>query len=139
MPQLGLAAILELIAAGVGTGTAIYGLTNQPSAPKASAAQPAGLTAVEQTQEQNAEKAAVSQQIPNILASAPGVSPAYTQMMAQLLAGTTGTPGSTGASYNAVASAFGLPPFTPAGATSGQNATTSPSSLSDFAESVFYA
>ena len=133
MPQL-----IPFIVAAIGAGTTIYGLTNQPSAPKVPAAPPAGVTALQNEQKQQAEKASIGQQVPNVLASTSGLAnPEYVAQIAKVLAGETG-PGSSSAARSAVGAAFGLPPFTPAGSGGGGTGSTSPTSLSDFADTIFY-
>ena len=151
MPFLpALAAIVSIAATGTGLGLE---LSNQPSTPKATTT-PAGVSALQTQQTQNAERAAVSQQLPNLLASTSGLAnPEYLQSMVQLLAGTAGQAGSTGAAKNAIAQAFGLPAgalpagtqgtsatnFTPAGTSSSPNPSAAPVNLSDFAERFLYS
>lgn len=121
----GTIALISLIASlGFGGTELGLNLANRPSAPKAPGPTP-GVTALQNTATQNAEKAAIGQQVPNILASTSGLAnPEYTSQIAQLLAGTAGASGSSGAAKSAVAKAFGLPEDT-TGSSGGQATSTS--------------
>ncbi len=141
-----IAAIGGLAGTGVGLGLE---LSNRPGSPSPTAATNAGVTAEQNNSAQQAEKAAISQQAPNVNAATSGLAnPEYVEQIAQLLAGTAGQPGSTGAAKSAIAQAFGLPGgavgpapgvqgtstsnFTPAGTTGNANAGSAPVNLSEF-------
>lgn len=140
-----IAGIDGLAATGIGLGET---LSNQPGKAPATAT-PTGPTAAQQTATINAEKAAVSQQAPNVISDTSGLAnPDYIKSITQLLAGTAGTTGSNGAATQAINSAFGLPGggspgtqntstsnFTPAGVNPNPNAAAQPVQLSDFVNS----
>jgi hypothetical protein len=142
-----IAAIGGLAGTGVGLGLE---LSNRPGTPKATTAD-AGATAATNNANLQAEKAAISQQTPNVNAATSGLAnPDYVASIAQLLAGTAGNPGSSGAAQQAIAQAFGLPSpgsgttgttpgqatstsnFTPAGSNPSPAAQNGPVNLSDF-------
>ena len=143
-----IAAVAGLAGTGVGLGLE---LSNQPGSPKP--VTPTAPTPAQNAVTQNQEKALIGQQLPNVLSQTSGLAnPEYLAQMAQLLAGTAGSPGSTGAAQQAIAQAFGLPPgaftggggatpasrFTPAGANPNTSAATDPTtpvSLSEFVKS----
>ena len=149
MPWLPLLAAAVAIA-GTGTGVGLE-LANQPGKPKPPPPPtPAALNTL-----QNQEKAAISAEAPNVISATSGLAnPDYVAQISQLLAGTGGQTGSTGAAREAIASAFGLPmgditsgaggagakPFTPAGTGSTPNPNANaPVNLSDFVERFMYA
>lgn len=140
-----IAAIGGLAGTGVGLG---LDLSNQPGKP----APTPPLTPAQIGTNQNQIKAAVSQEDPDILSSTSGLAnPDYVAQISQLLAGTGGQTGSTGAARSAAAQAFGLPsgnsiagagspgppatpgaaPFVPAGQSPSAD-TQTPVQLSDF-------
>jgi hypothetical protein len=141
-----IAAIGGLAGTGVGLGLE---LSNQPGSP-APTTPNAGATAATNNANMQAEKAAISQQTPNVNAATSGLAnPDYVAQIAQLLAGTAGNPGSQGAAQQSIAQAFGLPGgsgtggttpgqgtstsnFTPAGANPSPAAQNNPVNLSDF-------
>jgi hypothetical protein len=143
-----IAAIGGLAGTGVGLGLE---LSNRPGTPKATTAD-AGATAATNNANLQAEKAAISQQTPNVNAATSGLAnPDYVASISQLLAGTAGNPGSTGAAQQAIAQAFGLPGgsgtggttpgqatstsnFTPAGANPNPAAQNQPTNLSEFVQ-----
>jgi hypothetical protein len=105
-----IAAIGGLAGTGVGLGLE---LSNKPGAPKTVPETPAQIGT-----NQNQIKAAVSQEDPNILAQTSGLAnPDYVAQISQLLAGTGGQTGSTGAARDAAAQAFGLPSISGGGGT----------------------
>jgi hypothetical protein len=143
-----IAAIAGIGAAGTGIGLE---LSNQPGAPKPTPPPtPAVIGA-----DQNQIKAAVSQQDPNILSATSGLAnPDYVAQISQLLAGTGGQTGSTGAARQAVNQVFGLnpstitggggapssPQFTPAGTgTTPASDPNAPTNLSEFLQRFLYA
>lgn len=139
-----IAALIGLAGTGVATGVE---LSSQPSSQKTTAPPtPAVINA-----EQNQEKAAISQQAPNILAETSGLAnPDYVAQLAQLLAQTGGQTGSEGAANSVAAQLFGISPgsivptgasFTPAGTGQTPNpaAANSPENLSDFVNRFIYA
>lgn len=144
-----IAAIASLAATGTGLGLE---LANQPGSPKPT---PPPTPAVINAQ-QNQEKAAISQQAPNILAETSGLAnPDYVAQLAQLLAGTGGQTGSEGAANKVASQLFGISPgnvvspgspatpssFTPAGTGNTPNpaGANSPVNLSDFLQRFIYA
>jgi len=142
-----IAAIGGLAGTGVGLGLE---LSNQPG--KTSATPNAGVTAATNNANLQAEKAAISSQTPNVDSATSGLAnPDYVASISQLLAGTAGNPGSTGAAQQAIAQAFGLPGgsgtggttpgqatstsnFTPAGANPNPAAQNQPTNLSEFVQ-----
>ena len=99
-----IAAIGSLAGTGVGLGLE---LSNQPGSPAPTTN--AGVTAATNNANVNAERAAVAQQTPNVTSATSGLtSPDYVAQIAQLLAGTAGNPGSSGAAQQAINQAFGL-------------------------------
>lgn len=134
--------------AGTGTGLGLE-LANQPGKPKP----PPPPTPAQINTNQNAERAAISAQAPNVISATSGLAnPDYVAQISQLLAGTGGQTGSTGAARQAIASAFGIPessitsgtggggttPFTPAGAgPPNPNSANEPVNLSDFVGRFF--
>lgn len=143
-----IAAATSIGATGVGLGLE---LSNQPGgAPKAAPPTPAVINA-----EQNQEKAAISQQAPNILAQTSGLAnPDYIAQISQLLANTGGQTGSAGAAGQVVKQLFGLSGgstspatsggatgnFTPASSSPTPNpaGANSPVNLSDFLNRFIY-
>jgi hypothetical protein len=135
-----IAAIAGLAGTGVGLGLELSnsggGSTPAPTPPT-----PAMIN-----QNQQAIRASIGQQAPNVISSTSGLAnPDYVAQIAQLLAGTGGQTGSTGAARQVAAQLFGLnsdsvnpsgapaQSFTPAG--TGQNPgpeTNSPVQLTDF-------
>jgi hypothetical protein len=100
-PLLPFVPIITALGSAAGAGVGIYEAANQPSAPK-----PA--TNLSPTQADQA-KAAVAQQVPDIVSQTGGaVSPAYTQLLAELNSGTANLPGIGGLSQDAVNQFFGL-------------------------------
>lgn len=88
------------IAAAASAGTGIYEAVSQPGMPKAASAVTPTV--------QNAQKAAISQQLPDLQSALGGtVSPDYYLQMAQLAAGTAGQPGSAASGWGAVQNYFG--------------------------------
>lgn len=133
--------IATLIASAVSVGATGYSLANQPGQPKPTVTPPQGTTAQQQAGAR-ATQAAVAQQLPNQQASASGfTNPAYQSMMAQLGAGTTGTPGAATGANRAVAQAFGFPAtpsnFNLAGSTTNTSVPPSETALSDFTNQFF--
>jgi len=141
-----IAAITGIAGTGVGLGLE---LSNQPGSPKPASVTPP--TPAQQSATQQQEKALISQQAPNVLSQTSGLTnPDYVAQISQLLSGTAGQSGSSGAAQQAIAQAFGLPPsifsgtggptpavsgFKPAGSgsnTTGSNASTQPVALADF-------
>jgi hypothetical protein len=149
-----IALVATLVGTSVGIGTTGFELANQPGAPKpAPPPTPAQISTL-----QNSEKASISQQAPNVLSQTSGlVTPDYVAQISQLLAGTGGQTGSTGAARDVVSQLFGLSPgaITNGGASGGgtgtftptssaaSNANTennnSPTNLSDFVNRFIYA
>jgi hypothetical protein len=96
---------------------------------------------------QAGQRAAVTQQLPNLQASTSGfTNPAYDAMMAQLLGGTAGQPGSQSSANRAVMQAFGGGggglPGTPqqvnlANSVANTALPNSPTALSDFTNQFF--
>lgn len=135
------ATIIALVGLAVSGATSGYQIANQPSAPKPAPTATPAVTALQNTATQNAERAAVSQQLPNVLEQNSGLAGAdYDSQIAQLLAGIRGQAGSSGAASNAISQVFGLPSpgatgnFTPAGSggSGGSVAPGTPINLSDF-------
>jgi hypothetical protein len=109
MPQLGVVGVIELISAIAGIGSTAYSLANRPSAPKAPTSPPAGVSALERERQMGAEKAAIGQQTPNVVAATSGLAnPEYIAQISQLLSGTAGQPGSRGAADAVIRQVFGL-------------------------------
>lgn len=147
MPQV--LALIPLVIGAVGAGEGIASLVNRPSAPKVPTAPPPGVTAIQRDQQVNAEKAAISQQSPNVVAATSGLAnPEYVAQISQLLSGTAGQPGARGAANAIIRQIFGLGPtagpgplpagtqgtnFTPASATTASVAPTADTTgISDF-------
>jgi hypothetical protein len=145
-----IAAIGSLAGTGVGLGLE---LSNSGGGGAKDTTTPnAGVTAATNNANLQAEKAAISSQTPNVNSATSGLAnPDYVASIAQLLAGTAGNPGSSGAAKQAVAQAFGLPSgsgtagttpgqatstsnFTPAGANPNPNAEQAPANLSEFVQ-----
>lgn len=151
-----IAAIATIAAAGTSIGET---LANQPGSPPKAPTTPTTPTTLSTAPDQaqlNAIKEAVGQQTPNVLSATSGLaSPDYVQQMIQLLSGTAGTPGSSGAARSSVASAFGLPSsggpignigsttnFNPAGAGTSTGPSSNPNdpiNLSDFVNRFAFA
>lgn len=91
--MLGLIPLLTAAGGLAGTGLSIANaVSGSPAAPTAPGATPPTAQALAQ------QKAAIAQQDPNLQASGSGeLSPAYTSLISQILAGTIGQPGSTAA------------------------------------------
>jgi hypothetical protein len=135
MPFGSTLAIIASIASLAGTGITVgETLANQPGSPKPPPTTPAAETPAQQTATQNQQKALINQQLPNILSETSGLAnPDYVKQIAQLLSGTAGQSGSSGAASSAVERAFGLPAnFTPAGSPGSGANSAAPVSLSDF-------
>ena len=138
---LALAATLaSLAASGISIGETF---ANRPSAPKMPT-MPTGPTQGQQAAQQQMQRAAVTQQLPNIQASTSGfTNPGYNAMMAQLQSGTAGQPGAGSSANQAVMQAFGMgAPVTPknlnlAGSTTNTAIPPSQTTLSDFANQFF--
>jgi len=139
-PLVALLPTIAAVAGLAGTGVSLgLDLSNQPGTPKPATPTPA-QTAATDAATQTQQRELVSQQLPNVLSSTSGLAnPDYTAQIIQLLSGTTGQAGSTGAAQQAVNSAFGITPavkkYTPAGAdpnTSAASSPSSPISLSEF-------
>lgn len=142
-----IALVATLVGTSVGLGTTGYELSKgTPSTPK-----PQPPSAAQINTLQNQEKAAISQQAPNVLAQTGGLAnPDYVAQISQLLAGTGGQTGSTGAARDVVSQLFGLSPgavtggaggsnFAPAGsAPSASSAPSSETNLSDFVGRFIY-
>ncbi len=137
--------IITAVSLALTAGTTAYEMANKPSAPKP-VAPTAQQTAAQNAQLQRQEKAAITQQLPNVLSQTSGLAnPEYAGLMASLMAGTAGQPGNTGALNSAVAQAFGLSQapatpksFTPAGSSPNTAAgafPTGPVNLSEFVNS----
>src|SRR5579863_8023504 len=87
-----LASIGSLAGAGTSIGLGIANAAGSPAAPAAPAPTPPNAQQLLQQRE------AVAQQEPNVVSSTSGLaSPEYSSLIAQLLAGTLGQPGSTAA------------------------------------------
>jgi hypothetical protein len=149
--------LIATIASLAGTGTSLgLSLANQPGGPPKPQPTPPGVTALQNTERQNAEKAAIGGQVPNILASTSGLAnPEYVAQIAQLLSGTAGQSGSSGAAQDAIKKAFGITTggtaggtpgvqgtstsnFKPAGVDTNPNPGSAPVNLSDFVTSFLY-
>lgn len=147
--------LIATIASLAGTGTSLgLSLANQPGKPKPPPVTPPGVTALQNTATQNAQRAAIGRETPNIIGATSGLAnPEYVSSIAQILAGTAGQSGSSGAARDAIAKAFGLPSgtatpgaqnastsnFTPAGTgASGETAPPGPTNLSDFVSQFLY-
>jgi hypothetical protein len=150
-----IAAIGSLAGTGVGLGLE---LSNQPGKPKPPTITPP--TAAQLASTQNQEKSLISQNAPNVLEQTSGLAnPDYVAQISQLLAGTGGQTGSTGAARDVVSRLFGLPTgpgaspgavappatpgatnFTPAGTASAANPASAqtPVALSDFVDRFIY-
>lgn len=109
MPLLSaLAAIGGLVSAGVSSGLAIDNAVNKPSATMPTA--PAAPTPAQQQQSITQEKAAVSQQLPNVEGLTSGfANPSYYAQQGATAAGTVGSPTGSNSALEAVEQAFGLP------------------------------
>jgi hypothetical protein len=135
-----IAAVASIAGTGVGLGLELS--NSGGSTPKPVPPSPATIN-----QNQQAIKASIGQEAPNVISSTSGLAnPDYVAQISQLLAGTGGQTGSTGAARQVAAQLFGLnsgsvnpsgaaptPSFTPAG--TGQNPgpeASSPVQLTDF-------
>lgn len=109
MPLLSaLAAIGGLVSAGVSSGLAIDSAVNKPSATMPTA--PTAPTPAQQQQSITQEKAAVSQQLPNVEGLTSGfANPSYYAQQGATAAGTAGSPTGSNSALEAVEQAFGLP------------------------------
>jgi len=141
-------AALPIIAAVAGLAGTGVGLGLELSNSGGGSSKPVPPTPAVINQNQQAIKASIGQEAPNIISSTSGLAnPDYVAQIAQLLAGTGGETGSTGAARQVAAQLFGLnadsvnpsgaastPSFTPAG--TGQNPNSaesnSPVQLTDF-------
>jgi hypothetical protein len=129
---LGTFAAPSALATGLGTGiplaatlgTTIAGAVNQPGAPPAPP-----LPTPPNAQAQQNLNARVGQQEPNVVGANSGLaSPSYDSLIAQILAGTLGQPGSTAAGASATGQNF-----TPANSQATNAAVQgTPVNLSDF-------
>jgi hypothetical protein len=102
MPWLpALAAIAGLAGTGVSVGEAIANSGGPPKTPTVPPPTPPNAQALAQ------QKALVAQQEPNVLGATSGLaSPSYDSLIAQILAGTLGQPGSTAAGNAATGQNF---------------------------------
>jgi|SRR5579863_375765 len=118
-----LASIGSLAGAGTSIGLGIANAAGSPAAPAAPAPTPPNAQQLLQQRE------AVAQQEPNVVSSTSGLaSPEYSSLIAQILAGTLGQPGSTAAGGAATGQ-----PWTPANSQATNAAVQgSPLQLSDF-------
>lgn len=150
------ATIIGIIGLALSGATTGYSLANRPGTPKpASTVPPPGVTALQNTATQNAQKAAIGRETPNIIGETSGLAnPEYVASIAQTLAGTAGQSGSSGAARDAIARAFGLPAgggtapgtqntatsnFVPAGTgSSGEAPAPGQTNLSDFVTQFLY-
>lgn len=111
MPQLlallpTLASIGSLAGAGVSIGEAIAGSGGPQQPSPTTPATPQGPTPPN-AQALAQQKALVSQQLPNLIGSTSGLAnPDYDALMAKILAGVIGQPGSNAAGQGATAQAF---------------------------------
>lgn len=103
-----LTAAAPVASAAASLGSLGLGIANAASGPSGIPTPPGPTPATPPTPQQLAQqRALVQQQLPNVLGATSGLAnPAYDSLIAQILAGTIGQPGSTAAGNNAVGQNF---------------------------------
>lgn len=133
--------VIASIVGIAGTGTEVgLSLANQPGTPKPPTTTPAVPTPAQAAQTAEAQKAAVSQQLPTIEGLTSGyANPGYYSQQGALAAGTAGQPGGSASAMAAVEKAFGLPPGTLTGGGGGTPSTANfkPAGVGDTGQGAF--